>query len=132
MALALVLICTGACKKKANKDNSSDTSEDTEITFSEESKSSEDGNFEKIKDCDDFIDQYEAWSEDYIAFMTKFKENPNEAIRSPEYAEMAQKAASWSQQWLKISVNCASNPSYDKRMQKIGDKVSEELDKLDM
>ena len=127
--LGTVFIFSVSCKKKPK------TADDTKEDRIELNAGSDDMNVEskavaKVKDCDDFIDQYEKWSEEYIAFLTKYKDDPMEAFTSPEYSQMVQRAASWSQEWLSISVSCAQNPSYEKKVKEIADRMDEEMKEL--
>ncbi len=122
------LLCLSSCKQK--KENETSSATDT-ITFSEtETTENAQLSDEKIEDCDDFLDQYEKWSEEYIAFMGKYKENPAKAVTSPEYSEMMLKASSWSQEWLSISVSCAQNSSYEERVEEILDKIDQKMEEL--
>ncbi len=122
------LLCLNSCKQKKENETSSETDA---IPFSEtETTENGEGGDEKIKDCDDFIDQYEEWSEEYIAFMTKYKDNPVKAVTSPEYSEMMLKASSWSQEWLSISVSCAQNSSYQERVEEIADRMDQKIEEL--
>ncbi len=117
-----------ACKKKSESAASNEDSE-TVVTL-EEQVEEKDISFEKAKDCDDFIDQYEEWSEEYIAFMAKYKDDPVKAVTSPEYSEMMLKASTWSQQWLSLSVSCAQNSKYEERVEEISNRMEQKMEEL--
>lgn len=125
--LLVVLLISFSCKTKSSDE---DKSNDTEITLSGNEASVDEDDTEEIKDCDDFIDQYEEWSEEYIAFMSKYKDNPMKAVTLPEYSEMMLKASSWSQEWLSISVSCAQNSSYSERVEEISDRMEKKIEEL--
>ncbi|MEM8926825.1 MAG: DUF6591 domain-containing protein [Bacteroidota bacterium] len=130
LALSSIFLLGVSCKnKQKTAENSKDDSK-VMISGSKENESSDAVGFEKAKDCDDFIDQYEAWSEEYVAFLTKYKDDPIKAVTSPEYAQMMQKASSWSQQWLSLSVSCVQNSSYGKRVTEISDRMDEKVKEL--
>ncbi len=126
----LVTVCgflyIASCKQKTQN---AEAVEAAEIVIGAE-EGTEEVERETFKDCDDFIDQYEAWSEEYIAFMSKYKDNPVEAVTSPEYQEMMLKASSWSQDWLAISVSCAQNSKYEERVTEISDRMEEKMKEL--
>ncbi len=125
--LLVVLLISFSCKTKSSDE---DKSNETEITLSDNEVSVDEDDTEEIKDCDDFIDQYEEWSDEYIAFMSKYKDNPMKAVTSPEYSQMMLKASSWSQEWLSISVSCAQNSSYSERVEEISDRMEKKIEEL--
>ena len=124
--LSAFLISSMACKKKSKvveKDDNISTEMDVE-------KTEETGlvKFEKVKDCDEFIDQYEAWMEDYLALLEKYKDNPMDLVSAPEYTQMTMQAVDWASNWsTKLTTSCAANPSYEKRMRKIQEKADKKL-----
>ena len=120
------LLISQSCKKK-NKDEES-TDEVEMVLGAEESEGRTDS--EGTKDCDDFLDQYEEWSEEYVAFLSKYKDDPMKAVTSPEYSQMMLKASSWSQEWLSLSMSCAQNQSYEERVQEIADKMDAKMKEL--
>lgn len=133
--IALLTLCSifllgVSCKKKQKGAENSEDDSEVMISSSEENESSDTVEFEKAKDCDDFIDQYEEWSEEYVAFLSKYKDDPMKAVTSPEYSQMMSKASSWSQQWLSLSVSCAQNSSYEKRVNEIMDRMDEKIKEL--
>ncbi len=130
LALSSIFLLGVSCKKKQKAAENSENDSEVMISDSKKNESSDAVKFEKVKDCDDFINQYEEWSEEYVAFLTKYKDNPMKAVTSPEYAQMMQKASSWSQQWLSLSVSCAQNSSYEKRVTEISDRMDEKMEEL--
>ena len=41
-----------------------------------------------VKDCDDFLEQYEKWMNDYVEFMAEYKDNPVAMISDPRYSKI--------------------------------------------
>ena len=130
LALCSIFLLSVSCKKKQKAAENSEDDSEVMMSSDKENESSDAVEFEKAKDCDDFIDQYEEWSEEYVAFLSKYKDNPMKAVTSPEYSEMMLKASSWSQQWLSLSVSCAQNSSYEKRVTEITDRMDEKIKEL--
>jgi len=123
----VVIVMAFSCKKDQKKESGQ-----AEPTSMEQQ---EDGDtplaFEKADDCEEFIEQYEEWTDEYMSFMEKYKDNPMGAVSSPEYSKMMTKAASWSQNWLSVSASCTVNSSaYQKRFEKISEKVEKKMKEL--
>jgi len=74
---------------------------------------------ENIKNCDDFLNTYEAWTNDLITLMEKHKDDPVTLATSPEYINTMMEGVSFMTQWEKISMSCATDDSYPKRMKVI-------------
>ena len=122
------MLISFSCKDKVTKD---EPSKEKEITLSSKEGDVDDtSSSENMEDCDDFIDNYEEWSEEYVAFLSKYKDNPMKAVTSPEYAEMMQKASAWSQQWLSLSISCAQNSSYEEKVNEITEKMDAKVKEL--
>lgn len=120
------LLISQSCKKKTKEEESTDEVE--MVLGSERSEDKTDS--EGTKNCDDFLDQYEEWSKEYVSFLSKYKDNPVKAVTSPEYSEMMLKASSWSQEWLSLSMSCAQNQSYEERVQEITDNMDAKMKEL--
>ncbi|MEO0572484.1 MAG: DUF6591 domain-containing protein [Bacteroidota bacterium] len=130
LALCSIFLFGVSCKKKQKTGENTEDDSEVVISSSKENESSDALGSEQAKDCDDFIDQYEEWSEEYVAFLSKYKDDPIKAVTSPEYGEMMQKASSWSQQWLSLSVSCAQNSSYEERVTEIADRMDKKVEEL--
>lgn len=85
---------------------------------------------DEAKNCDEFIDQYEEWSDDYIELLEKYMKNPMDASLSQEFMEQAEKAAFWMNQWNSKLVYCASKDEYQKRFDEITDRADKKLKEL--
>lgn len=129
--LALVLLSavfSMSCKKKQKSEES-----DQEITIemtSEDGTKSEMVVEEKSGDCDDFIDDYEKWMEEYVALLSQHKDNPMGLVASEKYTSMSMEMINWSSKWSQLATDCASNPDYEKRMNEIQEKVDKQMEEL--
>lgn len=78
---------------------------------------------EVIKDCEDFINRYEEWSDQLLTIMAKYKENPIGLATSSEYIDTMTKGINFIQDWETIAFSCATNPTYETRMKAIQEKM---------
>ncbi|WP_299550128.1 hypothetical protein [Seonamhaeicola sp.] len=83
-----------------------------------------------IKDCDDFLNTYETWANDFLALMAKHKDNPIELVSSPEYSKTLTKSTQFMQAWQNIALSCASNEHYSKRMKVIQQRLEKKKKEL--
>ena len=84
----------------------------------------------EAKDCDEFIDQYEEWMDDYIKMIDKFMKNPMDATLSSEYMKLAQDGMVWMNQWNGKLYYCASKDKYQERFDEITEKAEKKLKEL--
>lgn len=131
LKIVILVICgfviTTACKKNtAEKDN------DVKVMIVDtESKPKDSNNNSKgIKDCDDFLDTYESWADDLITLMAKHKNDPVTLATSPEYVNTMMRSVNFMGDWRTISVSCASDDSYAKRMKAIQQKMEDKQKEL--
>ncbi|MCP4978288.1 MAG: hypothetical protein GY931_19240 [Maribacter sp.] len=128
-----LLFVSIACKKKTKtdvKDRDDITVEIKSEVNSEEAKTTE---FKEVKDCDDFIDKYEEWMEEYLAILEKYKGNPIDLVNSSEYTQKTMQAMDWASNWsAKLTTSCAANPAYEKRMRGIQEKMEKKLKEMDL
>ena len=90
----------------------------------------ETGDFKEAKDCDEFIDQYEKWMDDYIVLIEKYMKNPMDATLSQEYIKVAQEGVGWMTQWSSNLAYCAAKDKYQKRFDEITEKAEEKLKEM--
>lgn len=121
-----VLLSITTCKKE-NK-NESEPKITIDTTELKTPQSTDNAN--KIKDCDDFLDTYETWTDDLITLMAKYKDNPVGLATSQEYINTMMQSAHFLQDWNSIAVSCASNKSYEKRMKAIQRKIEDKQKEL--
>lgn len=87
-------------------------------------------NMEVAKDCDEFIDQYEKWMNDYIELLGKYMKNPMDATLSQEFMTQGQKASFWLNQWHGKLLHCTSQEKYQKRFEEISAKADKKMKEL--
>lgn len=125
----VIVICTlfllVGCKKKA------DAKDETKVTIEHKSKV-KNGKIdsEDIKNCDGFLNTYEAWTNDLITLMEKHKDDPVTLATSPEYINTMMEGVDFMKQWGTISISCATDDSYPKRMKAIQQKLNKRQKEL--
>lgn len=81
------------------------------------------------KTCDEFLDNYEKWTDDYLEILEAYVKDPTNIEISKEYAELAQSAATWSSEWTNY-IACAQKEEYQKRFEAIADKIDKKTQEL--
>ena len=114
----LISGCGNAPKNTGSQDE--DVTEETG-----DSKKSDD----KIKDCDDFLDKYEKWMDDYLAVLEKYMENPMDAELVTKFTELSGEALNWATQWGAL-YDCAGDEKYEKRFDEIEKKAEKKLEEI--
>ncbi len=125
ITLFALLVIT-ACRKKTSEAIDSQENVVTNI----ETKTNTSNSSKDIKDCDDFLNTYEAWTNDLIKLMAKYKDNPVALASSSEYMNTMMKGINFTQQWSTISMSCATDDSYPKRMKAIQKRMEEKQKEL--
>ena len=85
---------------------------------------------EDVKDCDEFIDEYEKWMNDYIELLGKYMENPMDEALSKEFMTQGQKASFWLTEWNGKLLHCTSQEKYQKHFEEISAKAEEKMKEL--
>ncbi len=93
-------------------------------------QSSDTEKFKTSKDCDEFLEQYEEWLDDYLVIMEKYMKNPMDTTLAQEFQKTGQEGANWLTQWNSKLIHCASIEKYQKRMDKITDKANKKLKEI--
>lgn len=117
-----------SCSSNQSTEEQTEKSVDSTDIFS--GQSLESGDLEEAKNCDEFIDQYEEWSDDYIELLEKYMKNPMDATLSKKFMEQAEKATFWMNQWNSKLIYCASQEKYQKRFDEITDRADKKLKEL--
>jgi len=117
------MLLTSCSNNQSKKESASDTDELT-------TKSLKSDEFEGAKDCDEFIDQYEKWMNDYLKLIEKYMKNPADAVLMEEYMKVAQESMTWMEQWNSKLSFCAAKEKYEKRFNEINDKAEKKLKEL--
>ena len=117
------LLLTSCSNNQSKKESANDTDELA-------TKSLKSDEFKGAKDCDEFIDQYEKWMNDYLKLIEKYMKNPADAVLMEEYMKVAQESMTWMEQWNSKLSFCASKEKYEKRFNEINDKAEKKLKEL--
>ena len=92
-------------------------------------KSVETGELKDAKNCDEFIEQYETWMDDYLKLLEKYMKNPMDQTLSEQYMKVAQEGMTWMNNWTNIGA-CASKEKYQKRFDAISEKADKKMKEL--
>ena len=128
-----IIICVGlflsSCGNngQGNKEKSNNTKEEAVNAVD---KSLETADMEEAKDCDEFIDQYEEWTNDYIELLDKYMKNPMDETLSQEFMEQGQKASFWISEWNGKLLHCTSREKYQKRFEEISEEAEKKMKEL--
>ena len=117
---ALLFTSCGNTESKADKQKA-----DEEIV-----KSDDDKDFKEAKTCDEFIDQYEEWMDNYLVLLEKYMNNPMDSKLMEEYMKLAEESVSWMEQWSGKLAVCASRDKYEKRFNEITEKAEKKMEEL--
>lgn len=131
--LSMFLLSSCGNSGHENKENQQATGE--EVTVTEEVTETDNGEVEAVEEeteistCDEFLDRYEAWVDDYLDLLEKFKKNPADPDLSQKYLQVTNELADWSQEWFKY-IDCNDTKEYEKRFEAISDKVDKKMKEL--
>ncbi|MBI9053527.1 MAG: hypothetical protein JEY96_06895 [Bacteroidales bacterium] len=118
----LVLILVTSCGNSQTKENTKETTK--------ESIEERDSKVGEAKDCDEFIDRYEKWMDNYIVMIEKYMKNPADATLLNEYMKLAQEGMTWMNQWNSKLFYCASQDKYQERFDEISEKAEKKMKEL--
>ena len=120
----LAAVVLTSCGTKQTKEESNTESD----PISEESIEGND--VDEAKNCNEFIDQYEEWMDNYVVLIEKYMKNPMDAALSEEYMKLAQEGMSWMNQWNSKLIYCGSVDKYEKRFEEISEKAEKKLEEM--
>lgn len=104
---------------------------DTDKNATEQMEDSQESNkIVKAKDCDEFIDQYEEWMNNYIDMIDKYMKNPTDPTLLNDYMRLSQEGMNWMNQWNSKLYYCASQDKYQERFDEISEKAEKKLKEL--
>lgn len=123
--------CGGGSENKSDKETAGE-----EVVVTEEVTESENGETEvieteevEINSCDEFLNKYEEWVDEYLNLLEKFRKNPTDPNLSQQYMKVSNELASWSQEWFKF-IDCSNQKEYEKRYDAISEKIDEKMKEL--
>jgi len=127
-----LLGCGGSGGDTASGSNSSATQSD-----SGSSASTSTGNNESSSDADSgdyswrqFMTDYEAWVDSYVAFMKKYKENPTDTTLMTEAAQLMTESSQWAEkveQWDPGTMTPSESAEYMAILNRIHEKLNSVL-----
>lgn len=82
-----------------------------------------------IKDCDDFLEHYEEWIDEYLEIIDSYFKNPADETIATKYMALMQEGMEWSTKWVAL-VDCADDEKYEKRFEEISKKVENKLEDM--
>ena len=117
-------LLVSSCSNKPSKNDAGENAEKAAAV------SGDDTDLKKAKDCDEFIDQYEKWMDNYLALLDKYMKNPMDAALMQQFVKLSEEGAQWASQWNSELVFCASTEKYEKRFNEISEKAEKKLKEL--
>jgi hypothetical protein len=132
--LVFSMFLFSSCGSSGSGNKSDQKAAGEEMTVTEENTETEEAEAAeiektKISDCDEFLNKYEAWVDDYLDLLEKFKKNPADPDLTQKYLKVTNELADWSQQWFKF-IDCNDQEKYEKRYDAISEKVDKKLKEL--
>ncbi len=76
----------------------------------------------EFDNCNEFLDKYEEWSNDYIKLLTSFTSNPADPKLAQEYNRLNREYANWTNEWVEFA-DCTNEKEYLARYNKINRKI---------
>jgi len=123
-ALVVAIILLTSCGQRQSSKDKSENQEEASTVLQDND------DFDKAKDCDEFIDQYEEWMNNYVELLEKYMKNPTDATISSEYLKVAQESMNWLTQWNSKLYFCAAKEKYQKRFEEITAVAEKKLEEL--
>ena len=128
----VVAVGITACGTEPTKDTSQNTSVSTEASVENTTSAAEsdvNNNDEASKSVDwkTFLEEYEAWVDDYVDFMKKYNENPNDISLLSDYTTLATEAIEWSEKANDVELELENNPTALKEYLETLGRITEKL-----
>lgn len=97
-------------------------SEIVEEKFDSDSSSSSESNdlSSSSGDCDEFLEGYEEFMDNYVAILKKYKNNPSDMSILSDYTSLTSEA----QEWATKTAECANDPKYASKLSAIQMKIA--------
>ena len=104
-----------------NETTDADNKDNTEESTPDDNKPAE-----NKTEWKDFLKEYEAWVDDYITFMNKYKANPTDLSLLSDYAKLSAKAIEWSTKAEQMQTELSGDDlnEYIQTMARISQKLS--------
>ena len=122
--MILSLLILSSCGGKSGQKETDKSTE--ELTGeSDEQKTGDD----QISNCDDFLNKYEAWMDEYLKFLEEYKTNPADAEIGTRFLSLMEELGTWSSNWITM-YECANEEKYQQRYEEIAKKAEEKSKEL--
>lgn len=122
--MLIMLIFAWSCGTKQPK---TEATEETENALEKEAEISP---ADKAKDCDEFVEQYEKWMDDYLVLIEKYMKNPMDQDLMLQFTKVQGEAMQWATQWQSEMMLCSGIEKYEKRFNEISEKAEKKLNEL--
>jgi hypothetical protein len=116
LPLCLIFLSTSC---KSNKEQSTPP-QDTSTTTNNSSSASGSSN----SSCDDFLNEYEQFTNDYLNAVRQYSNDPTNASLLSAVTDYSQKTQTWVSRWTTISQDCASDPSFAQKYLDITNRIT--------
>ncbi len=117
-------LLVSSCSNKPSKNDAGENAEKAAAV------SGDDADLKKAKDCDEFIDQYEKWMDNYLALLDKYMKNPMDGALMQQFVKLSEEGAQWASQWNSELVFCASKEKNEKLYNENSEKAEKKLKEL--
>jgi len=125
-----IIISTLMLFTSCGSNQSNEKKNPTNATEQSTNEPSDTGDFEEPKNCDEYLDKYEEWMDNYIKLVEKYMKNPMDTSLSQEFMKQMQEGSLWMDQWNDKLLYCASHEKYQKRFDEISEKAEKKFEEL--
>jgi len=105
------------------------TDQNDEAVKTEQSEAVDEGGELTIKDCNEFLDRYDEWTDEYLKVVESYLKDPANMEVNKRYVELTESLSTWATDWVSYA-QCASKEKYAQRFEEIGDKLEKGLEEL--
>ncbi len=120
LSLSLFLLLFVSCGTSSSKSSENNSSDKIEITDEEKNIA---------KNCGEFLDQYEEWTDKSLKLLEAYIKNPMDMELANDYMKLATEGMNWTTRWSNY-YGCAAKEKYNKRFEEIAEKVDRKMKEL--
>jgi hypothetical protein len=113
----LILASCGSSNSNSNQNNSSE-----EVQNNTKDKSI-------AKNCNEFLDEYEKWTDQSLELLEAYIKNPMDVELANKYMKLATEGMDWATRWSSY-YGCAAKEKYNKRFEEIAEKTEKKMKEL--
>ncbi len=118
LAISVFLLVSCGGSSSESNDKNSTTDEKTEISTKSETQN-----------CDDFLEDYEKWTDKSIKLLEAYMKNPMDMELAGKYMALAQEGMDWATKWTNF-YGCAAEEKYQKKFDEISERTDKKLKEL--